>query len=207
MRFPLLDAAGQGRLDAETGLPEALLVWTTTPWTLTSNVAAAVGPELDYVKVQQDGWVYYLAKGTLKRALAGRWTLLAELKGADLLGWTYRGPFDELPVVQEAFADKGYTHRVIAWKDVGEAEGTGIVHIAPGCGAEDFQLSKQLDLPVIGPLDESGIYLAGFDWLSGQRGAGRGAGHLREPDQQGRALSARGVHPPLPHLLALPRAS
>ncbi len=168
VRFPLLDASGQQRLDAETGLPEALLVWTTTPWTLTSNVAAAVGPELDYVKVQQDGWVYYLARGASKRALAGRHTVLAGLKGKEMLGWAYAGPFDELPAVQQAFADHGYSHTVIAWKDVGEDEGTGIVHIAPGCGAEDFQLSKQYDLPVVAPLDEAGIYQAGFAWLTGQ---------------------------------------
>ncbi len=168
LRFPLLDEAGQQRLDAETGLPEALLVWTTTPWTLTSNVAAAVGPELDYIKVQQDGWVYYLAKGAAKRALAGRYTLLAELKGAELLGWAYAGPFDELPTVQAVFQKAGYSHTVIAWKEVGEEEGAGIVHIAPGCGAEDFQLSKQYGLPVIAPLDEAGIYLEGFAWLTGQ---------------------------------------
>lgn len=168
VRFPLLDAAGRQRLDAETGLPEALLVWTTTPWTLTSNVAAAVGPDLDYVKVQQDGWIYYLAKGASKRALAGRHTLLGELKGQDLLGWAYAGPFDDLPAVQDAFQAAGYRHTVIAWKDVGEEEGTGIVHIAPGCGAEDFQLSKQYSLPVIAPLDEAGVYLDGFAWLTGQ---------------------------------------
>ncbi|MBE2232661.1 MAG: isoleucine--tRNA ligase [Anaerolinea sp.] len=169
LRFPLLDpATGQPRLDAATGLPEALLVWTTTPWTLTSNVAAAVGPELDYIKVQQDGWVTYLAKGAAKRALAGRYTVLGELKGQELLGWAYAGPFDELPAVQAAFQQAGYSHTVIAWKEVGEEEGAGIVHIAPGCGAEDFQLSKQYGLPVIAPLDEAGVYLEGFAWLSGQ---------------------------------------
>jgi isoleucyl-tRNA synthetase len=168
VRFPLVDETGRQRLDAQTGLPEALLVWTTTPWTLTSNVAAAVGPELDYVKVQQDSWVYYLAKGASKRALAGRHTVLAELKGKELLGWAYAGPFDELPAVQEAFGQAGYSHTVIAWKEVGEEEGTGIVHIAPGCGAEDFQLSKQYNLPVVAPLDEAGVYMDGFAWLTGQ---------------------------------------
>ncbi len=168
VRFPLLDADGAPRLDVETGLPVSLLVWTTTPWTLTSNVAAAVGPELDYVKVRQDDQVYYLAKGVLKRALTGKYTLLGQLKGTEMLGWRYTGPFDELSAVGAAFAAQDYTHRVIAWREVGEDEGTGIVHIAPGCGAEDFQLSKEYALPVIGPLDENGVYLPGFDWLSGQ---------------------------------------
>ena len=166
-RFPLVDAQGAPRLDAETGLPEALLIWTTTPWTLTSNVAAAVGPALTYVKVRQDGHVYYLSRGALKRAMPGKVEVLGELKGSAMLGWHYTGPFDELPAAQEAFAEKDYTHRVIGWNDVGDEEGTGIVHIAPGCGAEDFLLSKEYDLPVIGPLDGDGVYKAGFGWLSG----------------------------------------
>ncbi|MCB8922870.1 MAG: isoleucine--tRNA ligase [Ardenticatenaceae bacterium] len=149
---------------------EALLVWTTTPWTLSSNVAAAVGPDLTYVKVKaEDGWTYYLAKEAMQNSLIGKNNeILAEMKGEDLLGWEYSGPFDELPAVQEAFGEAEYTHRVISWKDVGSEEGTGIVHIAPGCGAEDFQLSKEHDLPVIAPLNEDGIYLDGFDWLSGR---------------------------------------
>ncbi len=147
---------------------EALLVWTTTPWTLTSNVAAAVGPDLDYVRVRQGDWTLYVAEGALKESLMGEVEVLGRLKGAEMVGWTYDGPFDELPAVRQAFAEADYTHRVIPWKDVGAAEGTGIVHIAPGCGAEDFQLSKEHDLPVVAPLDENGIYVAGFDWLTGR---------------------------------------
>ncbi len=129
VKFPLL---GQGE-------QEALLVWTTTPWTLSSNVAAAVGPELTYAQVRHsDGWTYYLAKEAMKSSLIGKegadYEVVAELTGADLLGWQYTGPFDELPAAQTAFARPGYTHRVISWKDVGAAEGTGIVHIAPAAG-------------------------------------------------------------------------
>jgi isoleucyl-tRNA synthetase len=158
LRFPLL-----GRDQ------EALLVWTTTPWTLTSNVAAAVGPDLDYVKVaHQDGWTYYLAEEAVKESLVGEYEVVGKLKGEEMLGWLYDGPFDDLPVVRETFAEAGYQHRVISWKEVGADEGTGIVHIAPGCGAEDFGLSKEHDLPVVAPLDEGGIYVSGFDWLSGR---------------------------------------
>jgi isoleucyl-tRNA synthetase len=155
LRFPL---RGRER--------EALLVWTTTPWTLTSNVAAAVGEDLTYVKVRQGEWVYYLSKGTLQRALRGEYEVLGELRGRELLGWEYEGPFDELPAVQEAGVPRH--HRVIPWEEVGEEEGTGIVHIAPGCGAEDFQLGKEYGLPVLAPLDEAGLYLEGFGWLTGR---------------------------------------
>jgi isoleucyl-tRNA synthetase len=156
IRLPLLDRPG-----------EALLVWTTTPWTLTSNVAAAVGPDLRYVKVRQGEDRFWLGKGMLRTALRGPFTVEEEAVGSDLVGWRYTGPYDELPAVASAFEAAGYGHRVVAWSEVGEDEGTGIVHIAPGCGAEDYQLGKQLGLPIIGPIDEAGRYLAGFDWLSG----------------------------------------
>ncbi|MCS7221043.1 MAG: class I tRNA ligase family protein [Anaerolineae bacterium] len=160
VRFPLRDRPG-----------EALLVWTTTPWTLTSNVAAAVGPDLTYLRVRQADengrmWIYYVAEGAAKQALRGHYEVLGSLKGAEMVGWRYEGPFDELPAIQTANVPTH--HCVIPWDEVGEQEGTGIVHIAPGCGAEDFQLGKQFGLPTIAPLDESGIYLDGFDWLTGR---------------------------------------
>ena len=164
VKFPLLDRPG-----------EALLVWTTTPWTLTSNVAAAVGEEIRYVKVRQGDELLWLGRGTLRQALSGPFEVLEERPGSELVGWRYEGPFDDLPAVRAAFAagtaeapGVPYEHRVVAWDEVGEEEGTGIVHIAPGCGAEDFQLGKRLGLPVIAPLDESGIFVEGFGSLSGR---------------------------------------
>jgi isoleucyl-tRNA synthetase len=98
--------------------------------------------------------------------------VLGELSGSELVGWRYQGPFDDLPAVRRAFAATEsrpeYAHRVVAWSDVGEEEGTGIVHIAPGCGAEDFALGKSLGLPVIAPLDEAGLYLEGFGSYTGR---------------------------------------
>jgi isoleucyl-tRNA synthetase len=163
VKFPLLDRPG-----------EALLVWTTTPWTLTSNVAAAVGADLRYVKVKQGDELFWLGRGTLKAALEGPFQIVEEKLGRELVGWRYSGPFDELDAVEGAFATtpgtdgKPYEHRVVVWDEVGEEEGTGIVHIAPGCGAEDFALGKSLGLPMIAPLDESGIVIAGFGPFSGR---------------------------------------
>ncbi len=153
VRFPLRGRPG-----------ESLLVWTTTPWTLTSNVAAAVGPELTYVKVRQGDDVLYLSQGTLS-VLKGKREVLEELPGTALEGWTYDGPFDELTAPQEAGAPQA--HRVILWDEVGEAEGTGIVHIAPGCGAEDFVLGREYGMPAIAPLDGEGIFLDGFGPFTG----------------------------------------
>ncbi len=169
VKFPIVSKTSEVSKTSGVSENEALLVWTTTPWTLTSNVAAAVGPELTYVKVQhEDGWTYYLAEEAVKNSLIGKFEVVDRLKGEDLVGWTYRGPFDELPAAMSAFTEASYIHRVIAWKEVGAAEGTGIVHIAPGCGAEDFQLSKENALPIIAPLNENGVYIDGFGWLTGQ---------------------------------------
>ena len=119
VRFPLLDESGA-----------SLLAWTTTPWTLTANVAAAVHPDLTYVRALQNGRVVYVAKDAARTALRGDWESAGEVTGADLVGRRYAGPFDELP------AAEGVEHRVIAWSEVSATEGTGIVHIAPGCGKE-----------------------------------------------------------------------
>jgi isoleucyl-tRNA synthetase len=149
LTFPLVGRPG-----------ESLLIWTTTPWTLTSNVAAAVHPEVPYVKVKQGENHYYLAREALP-ILQGPYEAVEELRGADMEAWTYHGPFDELP------PQDGVEHRVILWDEVSEAEGTGIVHIAPGCGKEDLELGKEYDLPAIAPLDEFGVFVEGFDWLTG----------------------------------------
>jgi isoleucyl-tRNA synthetase len=164
VRFPLVDRPG-----------EALLVWTTTPWTLAANVAAAVGEDIEYVRIRQGEQTSWIGRGRLKQAAIGPFEVLESKPGRELVGWRYTGPFDELPAVQAAFAASGsegdapnpvYEHRVVPWTEVGEDEGTGIVHIAPGAGAEDFQLGKALGLPVIGPIDEDGRYYDGFGWLS-----------------------------------------
>ncbi len=201
VKFPLRDRPGQN-----------LLVWTTTPWTLTSNVAAAVNPGLTYLKVSHRDQVYYVAKGaftvqrledefkrkewlpgvpklkTLEQIFKekGGYEIVGEIKGADMVGWQYDGPFDELPAQRQqggypsevADAAMGtarpstqsaqQAHRVIAWADVGETEGTGIVHIAPGCGKEDFGLGKTETLPPIAPLDENGVFHTGFGDLAGK---------------------------------------
>jgi isoleucyl-tRNA synthetase len=153
------------RLPVAGRADEYLLVWTTTPWTLTSNVAVAVHPDLTYVQVKErNGTSYYLARDRLEAVTAGRprVQVVRELAGRDLVGLTYEGPFDGLP------AQRGVTHRVIPWTDVSAAEGTGLVHIAPGAGAEDFALGKEHGLPVLAPIDEFGVFIESFGDLAGR---------------------------------------
>ena len=146
VRFPLLDRPG-----------EAVVIWTTTPWTLPANVAAAVQPDADYGRLPNGEWL------AVTRAGAGA-TFDERKSGRELIGWRYRGPFDALG--PGATVD----HRIIPWREVSLDEGTGIVHIAPGCGAEDFELSKVEGLPVLAPVDEAGRFFEDYGWLDG-RGA------------------------------------
>ena len=217
VRFPIIR---EGKDVAVAGKDqEYLLIWTTTPWTLTSNVAAAVNPELDYVKLRskRDGGVYYFARDNLDfQRLAkefkegfGRpeWTwpagvpklktigqffkeiggfeVEATIKGADMIGWRYAGPFDDLPAqskpggvpFDQSVRDKSgiACHRVIdggrdfkGSPNVVAGEGTGIVHIAPGCGDIDHQLGKAAELVGIAPLGEDGRFVEGFGEFTGR---------------------------------------
>jgi isoleucyl-tRNA synthetase len=142
VRLPLLDRPG-----------EALVVWTTTPWTLPANVAAAVHPEQEYGRRENGEWV------AVQRDPEA--TFAERLPGAALVGWRYEGPFDELE------PGRSVEHRVIPWDDVSMDDGTGIVHIAPGCGSEDFELSRVHDLPVLTPVDEAGRFYDEYGWLHG----------------------------------------
>ena len=141
------------------------LAWTTTPWTLPANVALAVNPELEYAEIQDgNSQIFIVLKE--KSFLVSGGKVIKTFLGAELEGIKYKGLFDELPEVKKSLGD--FQHQVILWEDVSIEEGTGIVHIAPGCGQEDFQLGKKFKLPVINPTDEESKYKEGFGGLSGK---------------------------------------
>jgi isoleucyl-tRNA synthetase len=138
------------------------VVWTTTPWTLPANVAATVHPEHLYGRRENGEWV-----------AVDRYPeedFVETLSGREMEGWGYDGPFDELE------AGSGIEHRVIIWDEVNLDQGTGIVHIAPGCGAEDYELGRANALPVLMPVDESGRFYPQYGWL-----AGLGSSEARTP--------------------------
>ena len=143
---------------------DSILVWTTTPWTLTSNVALAVNPEIDYlrVKVKSDERTLIIGKKALSKLKGDIVTVLDEFKGSELVGKEYTTVFPEFEVQK-------FPHFIVPWEDVDAEEGTGVVHIAPGCGAEDFDLGKRHNLKQICPIDDSGIILPGFGALSGMQ--------------------------------------
>ncbi len=152
-----------------------LLVWTTTPWTIPANVAVAMSPEFDYGIYQnnktQEKFIVLkkLAEKIFKKDYQN-FKLIKELKGKELSGLKYQAAFDDLDLVIAARQENPDTfHTVIMAEDlVTEAEGTGMVHIAPGCGKEDFDLSKEQRLSVIAVIDEEAKYLKRMGELSGK---------------------------------------
>ena len=161
VRFPLLDREGQ-----------AIVIWTTTPWTLPANVAVSVRPDAEYGRLANGDWI------AVARASGAAFEEV--VAGSELVGLRYNGPFDHLE------PGAGVEHRIIEWDEVSLEDGTGAVHIAPGCGSEDFNLSRTLDLPVLMPVDESGKFFPEYDWLAGR------AAHDAAPDIT-EDLRARGL--------------
>ena len=152
---------------------EFFLVWTTTPWTIPGNVSLAVNPGFTYAKFKNrnTGEILIFLKDLARKILKDKeWDKVGEIPGTKLLGLHYQAPFDSLPAVKAAREENPKTfHNIVLDKDLVTAvEGTGIVHIAPGAGSEDFQLGKRENLPVVALIDEEATYVDGLDDLSGK---------------------------------------
>ena len=137
-----------------------LLAWTTTPWTLPANTAVAINKDLHYVEVQVGDETFILAKELLASVLTDEkhqplaYKVLRELKGRDLVGKSY----------EPLFGDRGENaHKVWAADYVSDEDGTGIVHLAPAYGEEDFALAREFDVPVVHSIDETGHFTEG-EW-------------------------------------------
>jgi isoleucyl-tRNA synthetase len=137
---------------------EYVLAWTTTPWTLSANVLLAVNPELDYIKADIDGRMVYLGKDSAKRLEIEK---VEDVDVRDLIGREYESLMD-IP------AQEGVKHSIVEWDLVDSESGSGVVHIAPGCGEEDFELGQELGVPSLSPLDTSGHFVDGYGFLSGE---------------------------------------
>lgn len=138
---------------------QKILVWTTTPWTLPSNLMLAVGKDIDYVIMNEDGQDYIIAEarlGSYKKQLENA-KQVDKIKGSDLIGMNYEPMFPYFKKLKEKGAFK-----VLAGDFVSTEDGTGVVHIAPGFGQDDFDVCRQYDenFPVICPVDEAGKFTA-----------------------------------------------
>lgn len=135
-----------------------VLAWTTTPWTLSANVALAVSPELSYAKVEIDNELLVVAEELVEKVFVDEkhqpldYKVIGTVKGEELVHKKYTPLFD----------DHGKSaHRIVAADFVGAEEGTGIVHIAPAFGEDDYALSCNEKLPVVNTVDENGLYIDG----------------------------------------------
>ncbi len=141
-----------------------LLAWTTTPWTLPSNTAAAVNRDLEYVEVLVGGDKLIMARDLMKRVLLDEknkpleYTEVRSFKGSELIGKEY----------EPLFENQGENaHKVWHADYVNVDDGTGVVHLSPAYGEEDFELAKQNNIPIVSNLDDYGIYVSG-DWKGEQ---------------------------------------
>ena len=154
VRFPVT-----GGPVAEAAPGAALLVWTTTPWTLVSNTAVAVHPDVTYVAARTaDGEVLVVAEPLLDRVGDGA-EVLARWQGADLTGTTYARPF-ELVEIPDA-------HYVVTAEYVTTEDGSGLVHIAPAFGADDLLVGRAHGLPVVNPVRPDGTFEEGIALVGG----------------------------------------
>lgn len=124
-----------------------VLAWTTTPWTLPGNVALAVGPDIEYVKVTFEGGLYILAKERLTAFKDKQYEVKEELKGADLVGKKYKPVFDYYEKAD--LKNKKNAWKIVSADFVTTTDGTGVVHIAPAFGEDDYNLSLKENLPFI----------------------------------------------------------
>ncbi|NLV72681.1 MAG: isoleucine--tRNA ligase [Actinobacteria bacterium] len=182
VRFPLCapKVAGEepAQETAKDGLPVSLLVWTTTPWTLISNVAAAVGSDIEYARARLAEEHLILAADLVSAVLGPEAVIEETFPGSVLVGRHYRAPYDFVKPDKPAW-------RVIAGGFVATDEGTGIVHIAPAFGADDMAVGQANDLPVIMPVDAEARFTAEIAPWAGKFVKDADAGIMDELEARG----------------------
>jgi isoleucyl-tRNA synthetase len=142
VRFPLTSGAWAGRAD--------LLVWTTTPWTLVSNTAVAVHPDVTYVVAKDGDATLVIAEPLLAKTLGDEAEVLGSFTGREMERWTYRRPFDLVPLEGANF--------VVLAEYVTTDDGSGLVHQSPAFGADDMAVARAYDLPVVKPIGSNGHF-------------------------------------------------
>lgn len=155
VRFPLISGPLEGKAD--------LLVWTTTPWTLVSNTAVAVHPDVTYVLARSGDDALVVAEPLAEKVLGEGWTLGPSFTGTELEGWRYQRPFDlvEFPDVV------GGTHYVVLADYVTTSDGTGLVHQAPAFGEDDMVVCRSYGLPMVNPVRPDGTFEEGVELVGG----------------------------------------
>lgn len=139
---------------------EYVLAWTTTPWTLPANAALAVNADLDYVRAAKNGEVYIVAQNLAESVLKEDYEILSTFKGAELVGQSYEPPFNYVSIEQG--------HIVISGDFVSDTSGTGIVHIAPAHGEDDYKVARQNGISMLSVVNSAGRYIDEVTDLAGR---------------------------------------
>jgi|TARA_B100000315_G_scaffold10804_1_gene10454 isoleucyl-tRNA synthetase len=152
---------------------EFLIIWTTTPWTIPFNLGVMVNPNLDYVKAKVDNEVWIVAKALTANLITDivekQFTILEEIKGSKLEGIEYTHPFEnDLAQYKELKEKNPKVHTVVLSEEyVDTISGSGLVHMAPGCGPEDYEIGRRNDIPPFNTLTEQGIFNEQSGFLKG----------------------------------------
>ncbi len=179
-----------------------ILVWTTTPWTLVSNAALAVNPELDYVELRKigsaDTRTIILAESRAATILGEdydvRWTRVGTLAGAELVGARYRRPFDWLPYPE------GTAHEIVVGERfVSADDGSGVVHMSPAFGADDYAAGRRHDLAFLLPVDSRGRFPADLPLVGGMFVKDADAALVEELKRRGFLWKAGTLNHSYPH--------
>jgi isoleucyl-tRNA synthetase len=171
VRFPLTSGPWASSSGTHTSGPDApgasLLVWTTTPWTLVSNTAVAVRPDVTYVLASDGTERLVVAEQLVGTALGEGWTVEGSVQGSEMERWTYRRPFDlvEFPPVEEGGTAP---HLVVLADYVTTEDGTGLVHQSPAFGEEDMAVCRAYGLPVVVPVRSDGHFADDIPLVGGQ---------------------------------------
>lgn len=168
--YVAIDLTGDGRGKAEGKVRRRIIVWTTTPWTLVSNVALAVHPALTYVELRKKNvsdWTIVLAEARAGAVLGTdyteRWDTVAMLTGADLVGLEYTRPLDWVE-----YPDEGRTQIIVGEEFVTADDGSGVVHMAPAFGADDYAAGQRHGLAFVNPVDARGEFPADMPVVGGK---------------------------------------
>jgi len=173
---------------------ERILAWTTTPWTLPSNLALAVGADVEYAVLELDGVRYILAADLVGSydAELGEAARVGTLRGAELVGRSYTPLFD-------FFADTPNAFRVLAADFVSTEDGTGVVHLAPGFGEDDQLVANEAGIPTLCPMDEHGRYTAEVTLWAGEHVFDANPAVIRELKDRGVVVRHATYDHPYPH--------
>jgi isoleucyl-tRNA synthetase len=156
VKLPIMDATTSPGLKGA-----ALLIWTTTPWTLPANLGAAIDPDATYVRAEAGDESFVLAERLVAKVLGDDAKVVERVEGSALVGVRYQPPYPNLD---------GDVHRVVAGDFVGLDEGTGVVHIAPGFGSEDMEIGQREGWPIYRPVDDAGRFTedVGVEFVRGR---------------------------------------